>query len=656
MPKKLKMVFTAMGVIGLMFCLFCAHDGDWIGRQYPQARELADVELEKEFPDADALILLDEANVDILSVGSMPLSIFERHRVIKILNPRGQRYAFVTIPYSSQSQVDRIRAQTIAPDGKIFKLDKKKIYDVNLYPEFIFYSDQRAKIFTLPAVAPGSVIDINYSVQLRSYSLWPVWNFQDYSPTLRSKFHLSAPSEWEIKYRLHNLDIQPQIARAPAGFKSTYTWEAAHVPPLRPEFGMPSLNDCLARLEIAPAGMSTWSDVAAWYYELADPQTAVSKAIRSKAMELTAAGTTPEDKLRFIFEWVRDQVRYVAVEIGIGSFQPHSADEVLWNRYGDCKDMTTLICALARAASLEVYPALISTWQNGIADTSLPSPLQFNHAIAYCPNIGTNGTWMDATDNGCAFGQLPWYDQGLPALVIQKNSEYQILFTPHLPADSNRLVMDWQVHLDSTGRAEITGTTHLTGIAATEMRRLLYFLPQDLQRNWFATDLANRCPGASVSSLLIHGSSPMPAPLILRYVFHVDVFSAESDQKMSFRPGQILAFDLPNHLRASSRQHPIQFRGGSFNELNLVIDLPEKWQLISPLWNDSLTSSFGNANWKSSQINNQLTIQMKYQLNGEPVLPDQFPAFQKFIDQIQHRNLKEILVGRKEQIYKVQNR
>lgn len=649
MSKISKMVLTAMSAMGLLFCLFCAHDGGRDMRRQLQANRFTDLPGAKEFPDADAIIVLDEGKVDILSLGAMPLSIFERHRIIKILNPRGQRYAFVAIPYSSQSQVDHIRAHTIAPDGKIFKLDKKKIYDVNLYPEFIFYSDQRAKIFTLPAVAPGSVIEINYSIHIRSHSLWPVWNFQDYSPTLQSNFTLSAPSEWEIKYRLHHLDIQPRITRAPAGFKATYLWEASHVPPLRPEFAMPALNDCLARLEIAPAGIKSWNEVSAWYYELAEPQTSSSRAIRTKAMELTDGVANPEEKLKNIYEWVRDDIRYVAVEIGIGSYQPHSADEVLWNRYGDCKDMTTLLCALARATGLEVYPALISTWQNGIADTSLPSPLQFNHAIAYCPTIGANGTWMDATDNGCAYGQLPWYDQGLAALVIEKDGNHKMLFTPRLPADSNRVAFQWQVYLDSTGNARVVGSTQATGIAAAEMRNLLYHMPLNLQRDWLESDLANRCTGAQVDSLVIYGSTPTPGPLILRYAFQAGVFSAGWNRQMSFRPGQILAFDLPNYLRASKRQHPIQFRGGSCNELDLVIDLPENWHLITPMWSDTLASRFGNGGWKTWRKNGQLVIQIKYQLTGDTVQPDQFPAFQKFIDQIQQRNLKEILIGYKEQ-------
>ena len=90
----------------------------------------------------------------------------------------------------------------------------------------------------------------------------------------------------------------------------------------------------------------------------------------------------------------------------MGGYQPHDAEEVLEKRYGDCKDMVVLICALAARADIRVLPVMISTHQNGLPDTSLPSPLQFNHLIAYAPDIDSAGIWLDATEKNCRFGHV----------------------------------------------------------------------------------------------------------------------------------------------------------------------------------------------------------------------------------------------------------
>src|SRR5437899_895658 len=43
-------------------------------------------------------------------------------------------------------------------------------------------------------------------------------------------------------------------------------------------------------------------------------------------------------KIRALAAFVQKDIRYVAIEIGIGGYQPHSAQDIFANRYGDCKD------------------------------------------------------------------------------------------------------------------------------------------------------------------------------------------------------------------------------------------------------------------------------------------------------------------------------
>ena len=148
---------------------------------------------------------------------------------------------------------------------------------------------------------------------------------------------------------------------------------------------MPPGSEIVARLALAPLEIETWEDVAEWFHKLAEPQIKAGKGVKELASTLTRGVENEEDKLRIIYEWVRDKIRYVAVDIGIGGYQPHPAEEVLGKRYGDCKDMTTLLCSLAREAGLEAYEAIVSTWQQGIPDTSLPSPYSSTTLLPILP-------------------------------------------------------------------------------------------------------------------------------------------------------------------------------------------------------------------------------------------------------------------------------
>ena len=631
----------------LLVFFSCAHNGEWAKRVVWEELDFAVLPGDEDYPNADAIILLDQGKMEIFGSKEMDLSVFERHRIVKILNACGQRYANIAIPYSSRSQVGKIRARTISPEGKITVLDKKNIFDVNLYPNFVFYSDQRAKLFTMPAIGNGSVIEYRYQVNIRNLTFWHSWGFQEEVPTLISRYTLVGPSELEVNYQVYGIDLEPRVAEAPQGFKSKYVWEARDVPALKSEIGMPPQNKLIAHLTLAPIGIETWQDVAEWYYELAAPQMKAGRGVKELSSALTCGVENDEDKLRLVYEWIRDQLRYIAVSIGIGGYQPHPAEEVLVNRYGDCKDMTTLLCSVLRESGLEAYEVLVSTWQNGMPDTSLPSPFQFNHVIAYCPSVGDSGVWMDATNKGCPYGKLPWYDQGLPVLIVGKEGEAEILTTPSEPPDSNRVLLDWQVKLLSTGAGTVQGKTYLWGAFATELRDELYYMSADARKQWLETYLAKRCSGVKLDSFQIEGLYPVRDPLIISYNFYTSTFAIPRSGEMVFRSGSILAFDLPDYFRSQSRVHPIRLRFGSQMELNLTVDLPNDWVVNIPASSDSLVSSFGSAFWSCFAIDGVFQYNSNYCLLRKDVSPQDYHDFQNFLDSIREKNLHEMVITKK---------
>jgi len=628
--------------------LSCAHRGDWAERIAWEEIDIENIPEEKLYPDAGAVILLDEGKMEIFGGEQIGLSVFERHHIAKIFNTRGQKLVNVAIPYNSQTDVEDIQARTISPEGKITVLDKKNIYDVTHYPRFIFYSDQRAKLFTMPAVEDGSLIEYRYRLNIRNRTFWHSWSFQDDFPTLLSRFTLVDPAEWRVNYRLYNIDLDPRITKNPQGFKSTYVWETRDVPPYKTEFAMPPFRESFARLAVAPVGFKNWQDVSKWYYDLSEPQTKAGPGIKKLAANLTQGIEDDEEKLKRIYEWIRDRIRYIAVEIGIGGYQPHPAEEILKNHYGDCKDMATLICSLAREAEIDAFEVMVSTWQNGIPDTSLPTQLQFNHTIAYCPTVGDGGMWLDATEKGCPYDQLPWYDQGLPVLMVGKNGESNITTTPRVPPDSNRVVLDWRIQLEPSGSAIVKGATHMWGAYATELREELLYTSPDAHRKWLEIYLANRCSGASLDSFQISGLHPVKDPLIVSYTFHTATFTASLNQNMVFRPGSIIAFDLPDYFRSPERTHPIRFRCGSRSELHLTLNLPLGWIANPPVFSDSLATPFGTALWSWSNKDNVFQVHTTIHMLGDDVDPNDYKKFRDFLDGIRERDLREVVITEKQ--------
>ncbi|MEJ2051724.1 MAG: DUF3857 domain-containing protein, partial [Calditrichota bacterium] len=176
LPRLFQKSIHSMTVFaaGLMFItLFsCAHESAWQSRVEWEDLNLQDVPGQQEFPDASAIVLLDEGSMKLTDGSDINFSTFEKHRVVKILNSSGRQYANIVIPYNPSSDIDYIQARTISPDGKITVLDQDDIYDVTLFPNFIFYSDQRAKRFTMPAVEDGSIIEYRYQLTVWNLTYW----------------------------------------------------------------------------------------------------------------------------------------------------------------------------------------------------------------------------------------------------------------------------------------------------------------------------------------------------------------------------------------------------------------------------------------------------------------------------------------------------
>jgi len=634
---------------GLLLCVVlllpsCASQSEWATRVSWDELDATHLPGQAEYPDAGAIILLDEGRMEIIGSGEVGFSAFEQHKIVKIFNDRGHRYANVVVAYTSGSQVEDIQARTISPAGKITVLDEKNIFDVSLYPNFVFFSDQRAKLFTLPAVDDGAIVEYRYRLLIRNRTFWHSWRFQSEEPTLLSRFTLVKPSEWEVAYRTYAIDVQPHTTKVPAGFKSTYVWEVKDIPAMRFEFGMPPQAEWGARLALSPVGFKTWADVAQWYYGLASPRMKAGDGVKALMPSLTGGVEDKQEKLKRIYEWVRDRVRYVAVEIGVGGYQPHAAEEVLVNRYGDCKDMTTLLCALGKEAGLEVHQVLVSTWQNGKPDTSLPSPLHFNHAIAYCPSVGEKGTWMDATEKGSLFRQLPWYDQGLPVLVVGEKGEETLAVTPRNPAEDNREALDWRIDLQPSGAATVQGSSQYWGTAATELRDELDNASPDERRLWLETLLVKRCSGALLDSVQITGVNPASDPLVVSYRFHTATFATRRGAALVFRPGLAAASGLPDYFRSPVRLHPIRFNFGMKREVNLAMTLPHGWRADTLALADSTTSSFGTAQWQWRDEGDVLHVNSSFLLRGDDIPPNEYKRFQEFLDRMREKDLREVVL------------
>ncbi len=586
-------------------------------------------QFEKQYPGENALLLLDHGELEIFKSNQIAYSSFKRHRVVKILTKDGVSRANVTIPYSGSTTVPEIRARTIKADGTIFELDPEDIYDISLYPGFIFYADIRAKRFTLPGVEPGCVIEYGYEKNMRQFTYWDSWSFQNDIPTLLSRYKVRAPAEWDIRWRMQNIDITPQTAEVPAGFKQDYVWEARDLAPLVPETAMPPYKNTAASVIFSPVGVKNWKDVAHWYHELFYPRAKPDKSIREKTADLTADCRSDREKLENIYEFCRDYVRYVAISIGIGGYQPHFASEVLHNRFGDCKDKVCLMSAMASAAGLQVDPVLISTWQNGNVDTSLASHIFFNHVIGCAQLADGSRVWMDPTSEPSCFQDLPWFDRDRRVLCIQKDRTYRWLKTPSSKPQQTITSRNWTVEIESDSvlllhmNAQITGARALIGRGALAGRRT------SQRKKWLKSTFLSGFAAVRVDTFNVENQNRLQLPLKIRAVFRAAVKPGAF-----LRIGDFCGAGLDGLFSEQSRRYDVRLPYGfqTVDTIN-ILHPPDKNPKVGRYINRPAVP-FGSCTLEVRENPGELYIQRVFTLRENRIGIDDYKNFKHFIDAV----------------------
>jgi hypothetical protein len=429
--------------------------------------------------DHGAVLLLDETE-ETLGISGVYYEVRrERHVAVAILDPkRAEEWLDWDVHYSPSNRLTHLEASTWTGPDRAQKVRKEDIHDVSAVEGYALFSDSRAKRFAFPGVSEGTVIEVRYGhAGLSKYS-YEEHLFAHTIPTVLSRMRLVVPaaflgvgygeSHFDQAVRARGLSASPtkrHITR-PGGEMVEFSWELRDQEAIPREPRMPPFREIAPSVRLAPGdekeagGARTWETVGLDYYaELLAPQVKSTREIKEIAERLTSGAKGPEEKIRAIYDFVREEIRYVAVEIGRGAWEPHPAGTVCRMRYGDCKGKVCLLLALLGEAEIPAYAALVRTRDLGPVDTLLVNLGQFNHMIAWVP-LGRRGWWLDPTASECPADYLPASDQGTLALLLGPGISRLMETTVHRP-EACELTTEVEGRLSETG--DLRGTVRIRG-------------------------------------------------------------------------------------------------------------------------------------------------------------------------------------------------
>ncbi|MCC8393444.1 DUF3857 and transglutaminase domain-containing protein [Paraburkholderia sp. MMS20-SJTR3] len=314
----------------------------------------------------------------------------------------------------NMADVQILEAYTLSADGRRHDVRSEQIRDVQEARSFDapMFQDIQEKVIVFPAVEPGARVHLTYRKTQRQPIVpgeFSDFTPPDLAPTRNFRLIYDLPADKPLYADARGFSAVSPVTRD-GRTRYEFDYDKAHFERLeRGSIAYVSYGD---RLMVST--FPSYAAFAASYRASAADPGAHDAALAQLARQLTAHDRTPRDKAKTLYDWVRRNVRYVAIYVGRDAVVPHSASAILANRYGDCKDHVALYGALLDAVGVRNEPALIS---NGTIYTlpSVPGYGVINHAITWLPELQM---YADSTASNVEFGYLPASDMNRPAVLV----------------------------------------------------------------------------------------------------------------------------------------------------------------------------------------------------------------------------------------------
>jgi tetratricopeptide (TPR) repeat protein len=598
------------------------------------------------YPEAGALFLKVDEEIEITEENT---SIYTGHFIIKILDERGKEdFSEVIINYDSTYEKPYLEfARTIKEDGTSVSVGKKHIRDVSRYLNFPLYSNARALIISMPEVTVGCIIEYKFKVfknQLidkKNISL--SYFLQENEPIIEANFSVILPEDRILniktlneRYNRSGALLNPEILKEKNKIK--YIWKFKDIPQIIPEPNMPD------NVEVNPiiiiSTFSSWDKIYDWWWGLAKDKIKASKPIKEIVQRLIKDAKNDEEKARVIYNFCARNIRYVAVAYGQAGYEPHFAEEIFLNKYGDCKDQSILLVTMLREAGLKAYPVLIGTQDYFNLYPDFPSVL-FNHCIVMV-ELERGSVFLDPTCTTCSFGDLPADDQERKVLVF-KDDGFEIKETFLSSFSHNKIISSLKIKLENDETIMAEKRVIPFGLYNQIQRAWFLYSQPEMIRQSIEKGIQDISTGAKLENYNIENLEEWGKPVILKYDFK-GPFSWISAGDLRILPQlSELAVDL---VAKEKRNYPLKLGLPTTEEKEIIFEFPSDFVVtylpenihVNSAWIEFIVEyaiKDKTLYFKQKKINKQMIVD-----------PEDYPEFRKFYQEL-FKRIKQRVVFKK---------
>lgn len=571
-------------------------------------REITPAELQMTVPqvepDADAEAIFWEVRFDDRHLFE---ATYEHYVRVKIFTERGrERFSKFDIPYSDSVKLKDIAVRIIKPDGSVYELQEKDIFDREIARAGKVKI--KAKSFAVAKIEPGVIIEYRYKEIESRFTESVVFVgftavfgsseidvagqrlvFQRDIPIQKLTYYIRPKPDYMIKSTSYNM---PEVSFVKDPDNKDFSFATVtNVPALKDEPYMPP-PDAVRRWvyfsyrkknKDTPEGdTKVWQNLAAYYSRQVKDLSTPSRKIKQKADELTANASSEEDKLKRIYDFTQKNIRNMSLDNSLNQKRReeilfYTMDDVLEKGVGFGRQIKWMFASLAAAAGFEVNFYLSGDRRENFFNPDKHKRPEFLQRSGVAVKIGNQWRYFNPAVAYMPYGKLVWYDERNIAMQIAEKEFYWVKIPP-ADALQSSAKRTGKFKLLEDGTLEGTVKFEYDGHQAVARRLVAADNSYVKQEEDIKNEVKERASTAKVSDISIENVGDNTKPLIYIFKIRVPGYAQKTGKRLFLQPG-FFEYGAAAAFSSATRTHDVYFPYPWSEQDTVEIELPKGFVL-----------------------------------------------------------------------------
>ena len=388
----------------------------------------------------------------------------------------------IIYPIFYDSELEKITdIKVYIKKGKRFKLEKNSVINEEDI-ELDYISSKKVKTIIIPSETETK---ITYTVKCRELMYFSDLRFFSNNELDTIKYQITVPNTFRLVHNTIYKDSLDYINIDSIKLNGFIKWNI-EVTPVKIEpnplmfFGIyKNIKAPLMKILVIPATYKNNEKkyMNDWYLKQIETRKGLNPVVMHKINELTAGISNPMKIIDILYNYVKNNFKYVAIEIGMGAFVPTHVNEVFENKQGDCKDLSYFLSEALNYKGIKSHIALAATYDH-ISDCDFPSLSSANHVICLA-YINGKPIILDPTDP-IHFPETPVQSiQKRSILIINENGGEFYKVASYSPQQN---LISYEIELEVNSKSMIMDgefKASYEGISGNFLRRELIYTSDD---------------------------------------------------------------------------------------------------------------------------------------------------------------------------------